>query len=168
MGEAEGAALAPLDDDEDVCRLCFSASIPIVDDKFPNQIDPATGLIRLEEISHRQIKRGFSMQRHALYSIAEAHLLVEEREARKRAKGIVADYMLAGILMARVGGIHGITKGDGSQIFQVLPKPLEGQPGHAEIHFKNQVRKEDFLEGRLDLARTLGPLADARELDRAA
>ncbi len=167
-GNAEGAAVAALATDEDVCRLCFSASIPIVDEKFPNQVDPSTGYIRLEEISHRQVKRGFSLQRKQLYSLREAREMTAAREANKRAKGIVADYVLAGVLVARVDAIHAIGIEQGSQVFEVRSVPIPGQPGHAEIHFKTTLLKEDFLELRMDLQRALGKLQAPEILDIAA
>lgn len=166
--DAVGAAVEALDELETIARLCLSASVPIVDNKYPNQIDPETGFIRLEEISHRELRRGFSVQRLHLYSLKDALQMVADRKARKLEKGIVADYLLAGVLLCKVTEVHVIGDAAGTEVFQVLPKPLDGQPGHAEIHFKSPIKKEDFLEHRLALQRALGKLVDASILDAAA
>ena len=166
--DAAGAAIKVLDDGERVARLCFSADIPIVDNKFPNQIDQKTKLIRLEEISYREVKRGFSVQRIHLYSLREAQNLVDERERRKQEKGVVANYLLAGVLACKVERVHAIVSADGIPVFQVLAKPLDGQAGHAEIHFKGAIKKEDFLEHRLALQQVLGKLSAPEILDEAA
>lgn len=167
-GNADGAADVAVDDAEEVCRLCFSADVPIVEDKYPNQVDPVTGFIRLEEISHRQVKRGFSVQRMCLFSRAEAEAVAAIREERKRAKGIVANYLLAGVLVARVEMIHQIGGQACARPFNVLKAPVEGEPGHAEIRFNGDVSKEVFLEFRLELQRALGQLREPAILDQVA
>lgn len=76
--------------------------------------------------------------------------------------------MLAGILVCKVELVHAIVLTNGIPVFQVLPKPLKGEPAHAEIHFYGEIKKEEFLEHRLSLQRALGTLVEPRILDEAA
>lgn len=170
MGDAaESRAIALADPQEDVCRLCFSASIPISrDQKHPNQVDADTGWIRLEEIGWDDMKsRGFSLQRRRLYSLAEGMAEAARREAAKSAKGDEVTYRLAGVLIARVEGINAIADSDGHQVFRVLETPTEAQPGHSEIRIADHLTKKDLLKYRVELRSVLGTMQDPSELDVA-
>lgn len=168
-GSAAGAAVEPLDAGERVARLCFSASVPFCACKYPDQIDPATGLVRLEEISFSELKRGFSMQRIRLYCQRKGEQRAGERAARWRAKGHeTAEFQLVGALVAKVSDIQSISCEEGAQIFEVLAKPVTGDPGHVEVHFKGDIKKHVFLEHRQKLQAVLGAIVDPAVLDEAA
>lgn len=169
MGEqGEVPALQLVDDKEEICRLCFSAQIPIVDDVYPNQIDPVSGQIRLEEISLRKVRRGFSVQRRHMYSMAEALAIARAADARWKTKGKEADYQLAGFLLASVAAVHSISE-DGSRVFAVYSKPEPGEPGHAEIHIAVEgMAKDKFIKYRTELQLALGQIQPPEALDVAA
>lgn len=165
------AAGEPLDGGERVARLCFAANIAFGSGAttYPDQIDPESGLIRIEEISFSEITKGFSVQRIRLYARQEAEAMASERQERWRQKGYVdAEFRLEGVLVANVTDIHGISCPNAGQIFEVLAKPNNGDPGHAEVHFKAKLKKDEFLEHRLALQKVLGRLVDAAVLDEAA
>jgi hypothetical protein len=166
-GAADAAAVALVDPAEDVCRLCFSAEIPISRDrKHPNQVDPEDGYIRLEEIGWEDLKvRGFSVQRKALYSLAKALALAEARDAIRTAKGLDARYKFAGTLIARVQAVIDIVDGGGSSVFFVREMPLEDDPGHAEIRIAAHMTRQDFLKYRPALRLVLGRLHEPAVLD---
>ena len=166
-GAAEVEVL--VDPREYVCRLCFSANIPISihHDGHPNQVDPATNLIRLEEIGWRDVnERGFSVQRRRLYSRKEALAEAARREAAKNEKfGGDVTYRLAGALIAKVSRINSISDDTGNPIFRVLETPTEDQPGHAEIRIAAGLKKHHLLKYRAKLQAALGTLKDSEELD---
>jgi hypothetical protein len=169
MGDAASCVQELLvDAEEDVCRLCFSAKIPIsIDNRHPNQIDVNTGYILLEELSWQDFKkRGFSLQRRRLYSHAEALALAAKRNAAKAEKGQDAAYQLAGVLIAKVASINAISDDDGSQIFRVLATPNENEPGHSEIRIADHLTKMHLLKYRVSLQSALGKMQDAALLDR--
>lgn len=170
MGEiAVGAADVPLEPGERVARLCFTANIPFCASTYPDQIDPDTGLIRLEEVSFSEVRRGFSMQRILLYSRKKAEEVPALRAARWQAKGEpLAEFRLVGVLVSCVADIHAIGCHDSPQIFEVLRKPHENEPAHVEVHFKARVSRDVFLEHREALQQILGRLVDAAVLDEAA
>lgn len=155
---------------EDVCRLCFAADLPVFRNVGqPNQVDPETGLIHIQEISWQDLsEKGFSLQRRALYSLAEALAEADRRDAAKSlAKGQPVGYRLAGALIARVNAINGIADDNGQQIFQVHATPLELQPGHAEIKITEGLGKDVFLKFRIKLRDVLGVMQEAELLDEA-
>lgn len=166
-GAAGGTAEVLVDAEEDVCRLCFSAEIPISrDSKHPNQVDPESGRIRLEEISWIDLReKGFSLQRRSLYSLKDGLAEAARRDAKKKAKAIEAGYQLAGVLIARVALINVIEDECGRQIFRVLKTPTEAQPAHAEIRIADHCEKHDLLKFRVALSDALGTLQDPRALD---
>jgi hypothetical protein len=165
-GAAEGAAKVLVEPGEEICRLCFSADVPICDNQYPNQIDPETGLIRLEELSWTELrKRGFSVQERRKYSYAEAVDMAARREAGKLAKGINSNYKLAGVLISRVAEITGITDERASQVFRVIATPTVDQPGHAEIRLGESFTRDDLLKFRVNLQAALGKLLDGKVLD---
>ncbi|MES2671785.1 MAG: hypothetical protein V4673_15375 [Pseudomonadota bacterium] len=170
MGEATGSGTQDLvDPEEDICRLCFSAKIPIsYDSKHPNQIDSDTGLIRLEELSWADFrKRGFSIQRRILYSLREALEMAARRDAAKTAKGLDAAYTLAGVLIAKVERINTISDAEGKQVFRVIPTPgQETDLAHAEIRIADHLTKDDLLKFRVDLQAVLGKMQEANLLDQ--
>lgn len=150
-------------DDEVVCRVGFSADFPISRDKnYPEQHDPNTGLLRLEEISIDDLNdRGFSIQRINIYnrSIADAH--AADRAAKASAKlGRAVTYTVAGGHLAQVAAIHGIRGEAENQIFEVWPTPEDGQPAHAEIRAKERMTKSMLLKWRPRLQGALGPIRE--------
>lgn len=175
-GNAEGLAGVFVEPEEDVCRLCFSADIPISrDSQHPNQVDPVTGLLRLEEISWKDVKHdGFSLQRKNLYSHAEALREAERRDSKKsQQRGVDVHYRLAGTLIARVENINSIADDEGRQVFCVLATPIkeqpghvEGQPAHAEIRVLGHiVQKHQFLKFRQRLRDALGRMLAPESID---
>ena len=178
-GSAEGPAEVLVEPGEDVCRLCFSADIPISrDSKHPNQIDSETGLLRLEEISWQDVKHdGFSLQRKKLYSHAEAVKEAEKRDRKKsQKKGADVHYRLAGALIARVENINAIADDEGRPVFCVLATPIkeqpghvEAQPGHAEIRVLSHIeQKHQFLKFRQRLRDALGRMLAPELIDAPA
>lgn len=169
MGDATGGGGEVwVDAEEDVCRLCFSAKIPISrDSKHPNQVDSESRLIRLEELGWDDLKkRGFSVQRRLFYSLNEALELAARRNAAKASKGQDAAYTLAGVLIAKVEQITAITDGDAMQVFRVLATPNDMEPGHAEIRIADHLKKEDLLKFRVKLQSALGKMQEAELLDQ--
>lgn len=170
MGEAaDSSAATRVDAREEVCRLCFSASIPISrDQKHPNQVDADTGMIRLEEIGWDDMKfRGFSLQRRHLYSLNSGLEEAARREAAKRLKDGDVSYELAGVLIAKVQLINAIEDSAGNQVFRVLATPSESQPGHSEIRIADHLTRKDLLKYRVKLRDALGKLREPSELDAA-
>jgi hypothetical protein len=158
-----------VDAEEDVCRLCFSAKIPIsYEQKHPNQIDTETGFILLEELSWQDMKkRGFSVQRRLLYSMNEALDVAARRDAARAEKGQEAAYKLAGVLIAKVERITAITDDEGNQVFRVLATPSEeAGPAHAEIRVAGHLNKADFMKFRINLQAALGKIKEAALLDQ--
>lgn len=162
--EAEIACLPP---EEDVCRLCFAASSNIsIDQKFPNQVDPDTGLIRLEELTWQDFKtRGFSVQVLRLYSAAMGIAEAKRRLEAKREKG-VERYELAGALIARVEKIQQIKDPGGSSVFCVLDTRSAEHPAHAELRIRSGFQKKDLLKYREALQAVLGKIRPVSDLDR--
>lgn len=154
---------------EDVCRLCFAAEIPVFRNSGqPNQVDPETGLMYIQEISWEDLSQnGFSLQRRLLYSLAQALAEADRRDAAKsQQKGHAVGYRLAGTLVARVEAINQIAD-NGQQVFEVLATPLPDQPAHAEIRIAQGLGKDVFLKFRISLRNALGTMQDARVLDDA-
>lgn len=162
---AYGAAVV-VDDEEDVCRLCFAAAIPISrDNQHPNQTDE-DGYIRLEEIAWNDLsKKGFSLVRRHLYSVAKGEAEAQRRDAKRREKGQDARYQLAGTLIARAGGIAAITNDQGHQVFRVLATPTEQEEAHAEVRFVQDIARHEWLRFRQDLRLVLGTVRDKSDLD---
>lgn len=168
MGVANGtqAAFAFVDDTEDVCRLCFAATIPISrDNKHPNQID-SEDMIRLEELGwHDFSSRGFSLARRKMYSLVEGEEEAARRDQVRRSKGLDARFRLAGVLIARADAIHAIADDSGSQVFHVLETPTTAMQAHAEIRISDQFKKVDFLRFRQQLRVVLGRVRPKEMLD---
>lgn len=169
MGGAAAGNTAEVlvDVEEDVCRLCFSADIPVFRGSLhPNQVDPETGLFRLEEISWKDLaENGFSLQRKKLYSLNDGLAEAKRRDDERAAKGKQAAYKLAGVLIAKVAGIHAISDDDGRRTFRVLQTPTEKQPAHAEIRIADHCKKQDLLKYRQALQTALGRMEPAEALD---
>jgi len=170
MSAAPISITAPLvDEREDVCRLCFSADVPISrHDNHPNQIDPLTGRIRLEEISWEDLSsKGFSLQRRHLYSLEKAIREAERRDNAKSEKlSVNAGYKLAGVLIVRVARINEILH-EGVKAFSVYATPQPGDPGHAEIRVGAHCRKHDLLKFRIALQTALGSMREPDCIDGA-
>lgn len=169
MGDvAEGAAETLVDPGEEICRLCFSALIPVFrSEGYPNQIDPDTGLLRLEELAWVDVKtRGFSVQRRQLYSHAEAVAEAQSRDSKKsQQKGCDVRYQLSGVLIALVENISAIVADDGEPVFRVLATPLKDLPGHAEIRVLGHITTKQFLKYRPNLRDALGSMRVPEAID---
>lgn len=159
--------LAQLPAEEDVCRLCFAASINIsIDRKHPNQVDPDSGLIRLEELTWQDFnERGFSVQVLRLYSAEKGRAEAMRRLEAKREKG-VERYELAGALIANVGRIHQIRDPGGASVFRVLDTSTAEHPAHAELRISPGFQKKDLLKYRQELQGVLGKIRPPEDLDR--
>ena len=166
MANGADGAVALVDEDEDVCRLCFSAAIPISrDQQHPNQIDDEN-MIRLEELGWEDFSsRGFSLVRRSLYSVVKGEAESQRRNKARAEKGQDARYQLAGTLVAKTQSINAIADEGGAQVFRVLQTPLPHEDAHAEIRIAEQFRKPDFLKFRKQLRLVLGTLRDKSILD---
>lgn len=169
MAVGAGEAAALVDDEEDVCRLCFAAQVPISrDNQHPNQIDDE-GFIRLEEIGWDDLaSRGFSLVRRHLYSVSRGEAEAARRDEKRRAKGQEARYQLAGALIVRAANIKAIADDNGAQVFNVFATPTAEEEAHAEIKFAQVIPRNQFLRFRQALRVELGTLQEKTALDSVA
>lgn len=160
MGSGAQGAVTLVNPDEELCRLCFSAAIPISRDRLhPNQIDPETLLIRLEELGWEDFgKRGFSVMERSKYSLQRAEAVAQDRDAARKAKGQDARYQLVGALITNAAAINAITNDAGVQVFKVLSTSTAQEPAHAEIRVDSQFNQSQFMKFRMVLRDTLGKL----------
>lgn len=163
---ADGAAIL-VDAEETICRVGFVADLGISRGKYPQMHDPETGLIRLEELSWEDLKiRGFSVQIRSLYSFKAAQEEAERRDERWTEKiGRAANYVLAGVHLAKVAAINSIEDKGGSA-FRVLDTRTTEAPAHAEIRISDHLAKSDLLKYRGLLQKALGEIRDATEIDQ--
>lgn len=170
MGEsaAGAAAVVPLvPDHEVVCRLCFKAGIPItIDQKYPDEIDPSSGKIRATQISQQDLtKRGFSLQRVALYSRQLAAAQPARKELARKARNLEpAGFVLQGVVSGRVEDIHAVRDDGGQVIFRVYATPNDDSDAHAEVKFAPGVKGSEYIKWRVVLADILGTLQPVESL----
>lgn len=164
---AGGAERVLVDDGEEVCRLCFKAGVPItVDGRHPDDIDPATGMLRIEQLSQQDLtKRGFSVQVLSRYSRQQALAEPHRRESLRKQKGkSVAGFKLAGVLLASVGAIHSLRDEHGRRAFNVLEEPTEDSDAHATVLLDAALKGGPYLKWRRELVAAFGTIQDVEVL----
>jgi len=149
-----------LADEERVLRLCFRANAnAILGLQRPRHTDPDTGRLYEDAVQMRDLMlRGFSLQRIALYSVAQGERAAAEQQARKPD----GDVQLLGGVVAQVSNVHAIVDDDGVQVFEVQAHPTNDDPSHAMV--KSSLPRSKLLKFRPTLVACFDPVAPLSEL----